>query len=103
MIVGGQTTSYGSAAGGLDLGAASFWTDAIVEAGITNGSFSQALLDDKAVRNVIGYFFTGQDDGTFPALADASDYVDVRSNHVSYPLDREFPVAKRFHRTSERS
>ncbi|KUJ21483.1 beta-glucosidase D [Mollisia scopiformis] len=79
--VGGQTTAFGSANGGLDYGSSSYWTNATLQAGINNGSFTQARLDDMAVRNVIGYFKVGLDNGTQPAYVDADAYVDVRANH----------------------
>jgi beta-glucosidase len=79
--VDGQSTAFGSANGGLDFGSSSYWTNATLQAGINNGSFTQARLDDMAVRNVIGYFFVGLDNGTQPAYVDSDAYVDVRANH----------------------
>lgn len=81
--VGGQTNAYTSAQGGLDYGSSSYWTNTTVQEGINNGSFSQALLDDKVIRNVIGYYYVGLDNGTQPALCSSTDYVDVRANHAS--------------------
>ncbi|KAH8655388.1 glycoside hydrolase superfamily [Xylariales sp. PMI_506] len=78
--VSGQATSYGSANGGLDRGSAGYWSQAIVAAGLKNGSFPQSRLDDMVARNVMGYFFTGMDDGNFPAEP-ASGIRDVRGNH----------------------
>ncbi|RDW91027.1 beta-glucosidase D [Coleophoma crateriformis] len=79
--VSGQSTAYGSANGGLDYGSSTYWSNATVQEGINNGSFSQALLDDKAVRNVIGYFYVGLNNGSQPAYVDQEAYVDVRANH----------------------
>jgi beta-glucosidase len=79
--VNGQSTAYGSANGGLDFGSSSIWTNATLQAGINNGSFTQARLDDMAVRNVIGYFFVGLDNGTQPEYVGSDTYVDVRANH----------------------
>ncbi|KAF7871937.1 uncharacterized protein EAF02_009042 [Botrytis sinoallii] len=50
---GAQSTSFGSANGGLDYGSSSLWSEEILEAGIANGSFTQERLDDMAVCNVI--------------------------------------------------
>lgn len=66
---------------GLDLGSSSLWSEAILEAGITNGSFTQARLDDMAVRNVIGYFHVGLDNGLQPVEMGTTEYRDVRGNH----------------------
>ncbi|KAF7547531.1 hypothetical protein G7Z17_g7682 [Cylindrodendrum hubeiense] len=79
--VNSQSTSYGSANAGLDFGSSSLWTDTILEAGIANGSFTQDRLDDMAVRNVLGYYYVGLDDGKQPDLAGTTEYRDVRGNH----------------------
>jgi len=79
--VNGQSTAFGSANGGLDFGSSSIWSNAILEAGLNNGSFTQARLDDMAVRNVIGYFYVGLDNGTQPGYVSDTAVVDVRANH----------------------
>ena len=79
--VNGQSTAFGSADGGLDFGSSSIWSNATLEAGLNNGSFTQARLDDMAVRNVIGYFYVGLDNGTQPAYVSDTAVVDVRANH----------------------
>ncbi|GKT50491.1 putative beta-glucosidase D [Colletotrichum spaethianum] len=79
--VNSQTTSYGSANAGLDYGSSSLWTEDIFNAGINNGSFTQDRLDDMAVRNVIGYYYVGLDDGKQPSKAGTTEYRDVRGNH----------------------
>ena len=77
-----QTTSYGTANGGEDYGSSSYWTTEIIEAGIANGSFTQKRLDDMAVRNVIGYYFAGLDDGKQPSEASTTEYRSVRAHHA---------------------
>ncbi|KAF8848804.1 glycoside hydrolase family 3 protein [Acephala macrosclerotiorum] len=72
---------FGSAIGGLDYGSSTYWTNATLQAGIDNGTFTQARLDDMAVRNVIGYFKVGLDNGTQPEYVGSDAYVDVRGNH----------------------
>ncbi|EKG13903.1 Glycoside hydrolase family 3 [Macrophomina phaseolina MS6] len=89
--VNSQATSYGSANAGLDYGSSSYWTSDILEAGIANGSFTQARLDDMAVRNLIGYFYVGLDDGKQPEVASTTEYRDVRANHSA--LIREIGAA----------
>ncbi|OHF04312.1 hypothetical protein CORC01_00651 [Colletotrichum orchidophilum] len=79
--VNSQATSYGSANAGLDYGSSTFWTEDILNAGIKNGSFTQARLDDMVVRNVIGYYYVGLDDGKQPSMAPTTEYRDVRGNH----------------------
>lgn len=79
--VDGQSTAYGSANGGLDYGSSSIWSNATISAGLTNGSFTQARLDDMAVRNVIGYYHVNLNNGSEPAYVSATADVDVRANH----------------------
>jgi beta-glucosidase len=79
--VNGQSTAFGSANGGLDFGSSSIWSNATLTAGLNNGSFTQARLDDMAVRNVIGYYFVNLDNGTQPAYVSSTAHVDVRGNH----------------------
>lgn len=79
---GAQSTSFGSANGGLDYGSSSLWSEEILEAGIANGSFTQERLDDMAVRNVIGYYFAGLDDGLLPSESAYTDFRDVRGDHA---------------------
>ncbi|USP79383.1 beta-d-glucoside glucohydrolase D [Curvularia clavata] len=81
--VGGQTTAFGSANGGSDYGDSSLWSESTMEAGIANGSLTQARLDDMAIRNVIPFYFVGLDDGKLPSKADTTEYRDVRANHSS--------------------
>lgn len=80
--VNSQSTAFGSANAGLDFGSSNYWTTDILEAGIANGSFSEARLDDMAVRNVIGYFHAGLDDGKQPDAAATTEYRDVRADHA---------------------
>lgn len=79
--VNSQSTSYKSANAGLDFGSSTLWTSKILEAGIKNGSFTQERLDDMAVRNVMGYYYVGLDNGKQPSKADATEYRDVRRDH----------------------
>lgn len=80
--VSSQSTALGSANAGLDYGSAQLWTDSTLEAGIADGEFTQARLDDMAIRNVIGYNYVGLDDGQQPAVVSSSTvYRDVRGNH----------------------
>ncbi|KAI9146985.1 putative beta-glucosidase D [Paramyrothecium foliicola] len=76
-----QSTSYGSANAGLDYGSSSYWSASVIEAGIANGSMTQARLDDMAIRNVIGYYHVGLDDGKQPAAAGTTEYRNVRGDH----------------------
>lgn len=81
--VGAQTTSYGSANAGLDFGSSTYWTTDILNAGIANGSFTEARLDDMVVRNVLPYYFIGQDQLDPQVEAGFTEYRDVRANHAS--------------------
>ncbi|PVH75896.1 glycoside hydrolase family 3 protein [Cadophora sp. DSE1049] len=79
--VGGQSTAFVSANGGLDFGSSSIWSNSTLQSGLTNGSFTQARLDDMAIRNVIGYYKVALDNGTQPAYVGSDEFVDVRANH----------------------
>ncbi|KAG5657988.1 hypothetical protein KAF25_006939 [Fusarium avenaceum] len=79
--VNSQSTSYKSANAGLDFGSSTLWTSEILEAGIKNGSFTQERLDDMAIRNVMGYYYVGLDNGKQPSKADSTEYRDVRRDH----------------------
>jgi beta-glucosidase len=81
--VGSQSTSFGSANAGLDYGSSSLWSTSVMEAGIKNGSLTQARLDDMAVRNLIGYYYAGLDNGKQPEAADMFEYRNVRGDHAS--------------------
>lgn len=80
--VSSQSTAFGSANAGMDYATgSSYWTDSVMEAGITNGNLTQARLDDMAVRSVIGQYYLGLDSGTQPSVASTTEYRDVRGNH----------------------
>lgn len=81
--VGGQTTAFGSANGGSDYGSISLWSESTIEAGIANGSLTQARLDDMAIRNVIPYYYVNLDNGTLPSQAETTEYRDVRADHAA--------------------
>jgi beta-glucosidase len=84
---GAQSTAFGSANGGLDLGSSSLWTEATLDAGIANGSFTQARLDDMAVRNVIGYYHVGLDNGEQPSALGTTEYRDLCADHADLIRD----------------
>ncbi|KAL3465418.1 glycoside hydrolase family 3 protein [Aspergillus heterothallicus] len=77
----GQSTAQGSALGGDDYGSSSIWSTSTMQALLSNGTLSQARLDDMAIRNVIAYYYVGLDDGAQPAAQATNAYVDVRANH----------------------
>ncbi|KAH8657978.1 glycoside hydrolase superfamily [Xylariales sp. PMI_506] len=82
--VSSQNSSYLSANAGLDLAGSiggGYWGEAVMLAGLKSGALSEARLDDMAVRNLIGYYFVGLDNGKQPSEAGTTDYRDVRGNH----------------------
>jgi beta-glucosidase len=87
----GQSSSFDSADGGLDYGSSQYWSNDTLLTGIANGSFTQERLDDMAVRNVIAYYKVNLNNGSQPAEASSSDYVDVRGNHSA--INREVGAA----------
>ncbi|GKT50795.1 putative beta-glucosidase E [Colletotrichum spaethianum] len=78
--VSAQQTGINAANAGMDLSTSSYWSNTTLGAGLANGSFTTERLDDMVIRNMIGYFHLGQDDG-YPSLAGATDRVDNRGNH----------------------
>lgn len=78
---GGQSTAFGSANGGMDKGGSSIWSNATITAGLSNGTLSQARLDDMAIRNVMGYYYVNLDNGSQPSYVSSTIYRDVRANH----------------------
>ncbi|OJD29404.1 beta-glucosidase d [Diplodia corticola] len=89
--VGGQKTGIHSANAGLDRGSSTYWTNSSIAAGMQNGSFTEARLDDMVIRTIIGWYKHGQDLASFPDLASDGDYVDTRKNHGE--LAREYAAA----------
>ncbi|KAF7869889.1 hypothetical protein EAF04_004673 [Stromatinia cepivora] len=45
--VSGQSTAFGSANGGLDYGSSRIWSNSSITTGLSNGTLSQARLDDR--------------------------------------------------------
>ncbi|KAI9367037.1 glycoside hydrolase superfamily [Aspergillus egyptiacus] len=79
--VGGQKSAFGSANAGLDYGSSQYWSDSIIEAGLRNGSLTEARLDDIAIRNVIAYFYVGLDENPAPSVADTTANRHVMKDH----------------------
>lgn len=80
--VNSQDNAFLSANAGLDYGSSTYWSKSTLLAGIANGTFTQARLDDMAVRNVIGFYYAGLDDGKQPTEADVYAYRNVRGDHA---------------------
>ncbi|GJD02371.1 betaglucosidase [Colletotrichum higginsianum] len=78
--VSAQKTGVNAANAGMDLSSAQYWSNTTLGAGLANGSFTADRLDDMVIRNMMGYFHLGQDEG-YPSLAGATDRVDNRGNH----------------------
>lgn len=78
--VGGQVTGVNAANAGMDTSSSQYWSNETLIAGISDGTFTKARLRDMAVRNLMGYYYQGQDQG-WPASAGYQDHVDVRGNH----------------------
>lgn len=76
-----QQHALASAVNGLDYGSSSLWSTSTMQQFLSNGSLSQAQLDDKGICNLMGYYHVNLDNGTQPSTADRDAYVDVRGNH----------------------
>lgn len=79
--VNSQHTAFGSANGGLDRGSSGYWNLATITAGLNNGNLTMDRLNDMAIRNIIGYYFVGLDDGLQPATGSSMVDRGVRANH----------------------
>ncbi|KAF7537615.1 hypothetical protein G7054_g3584 [Neopestalotiopsis clavispora] len=81
--VNSQFTAFGSANAGVDLGSSRLWSQRVITEGLANGELTQERLDDMAVRNVLGYFFVGLDNGKQPATVSSETEWrgNIRGNH----------------------
>ncbi|KAL6229762.1 hypothetical protein BDW75DRAFT_245439 [Aspergillus navahoensis] len=79
--VGGQKSSFGSANAGLDYGSGQYWSESIIEAGLRNGSLTEARFDDIADSNIIGSFYVGLDENPAPSVADTTANRHVMTNN----------------------
>lgn len=70
----GQRTTAGSANAGLDWADNQMWTVDIIEQLVSNGSISMTRLDDMVVRNIIGWFRAGLNNGTLPSEASTGEF-----------------------------
>lgn len=77
----GQNSAKGSALGGEDYGSSSIWSTSTMESFLSNGTLSEARLNDMAIRNLIGYYYVNLDNGRQPTRQTTDVYVDVRANH----------------------
>lgn len=77
----GQSSALESALGGEDYGSSSIWSTSTMETLLSNGSLSEARLDDMAIRNLMGYYYVNLDNGLQPEEQSEDAYVDVRRNH----------------------
>ncbi|PYH67878.1 putative beta-glucosidase D [Aspergillus vadensis CBS 113365] len=80
--VSAQHAGLASAAGGLDYGSSTYWSESAITAMLKNESLSMQRLNDMAIRNVIPYYQLNLDNGKQPATVGETDYVDVRANHT---------------------
>lgn len=79
--VSAQHAGLASAAGGLDYGSSTYWSESAITAMVKNDSLSMQRLNDMAIRNVIPYYQLNLDNGKQPATVGETEYVDVRANH----------------------
>ncbi|KAE8146051.1 glycosyl hydrolase family 3 N terminal domain-containing protein [Aspergillus avenaceus] len=76
-----QQSAQLSAVNGEDYGSSSVWATSTMQALLANGTLTDARLTDMAVRNLMGYYYVGLDDGRQPEQQATNAYVDVRGNH----------------------
>ncbi|RDW57728.1 hypothetical protein BP5796_12529 [Coleophoma crateriformis] len=78
--VGGQHNGIESANAGEDYGSSSYWSNSTLGVGLTNGSFTEARLNDMVIRNIMGFYRYSQD-VSYPAYVSPTADVDVRGDH----------------------
>ncbi|TEA11421.1 putative beta-glucosidase D [Colletotrichum sidae] len=78
--VSAQQTAINAANAGMDLSSSQYWSNDTLGAAVSNGSLAMDRLDDMAIRNMMGFFHLGQDEG-YPSKAGVTDRVDNRGNH----------------------
>ncbi|TDZ18633.1 putative beta-glucosidase D [Colletotrichum orbiculare MAFF 240422] len=78
--VSAQQTAINAANAGMDLSSSQYWSNDTLGAAVSNGSLTMDRLDDMAIRNMMGFFHLGQDEG-YPSKAGVTDRVDNRGNH----------------------
>ncbi|KAF6834861.1 beta-glucosidase d [Colletotrichum musicola] len=88
--VGAQQTAINAANAGMDLSSSQYWSNETLGVALGNGSFAADRLDDMAIRNMMGFFHLGQDEG-YPSKAGVSDRVDNRGNHST--MAREYAAS----------
>ncbi|KAL5338020.1 hypothetical protein BJX70DRAFT_388888 [Aspergillus crustosus] len=71
------------------VGAIIIWSTETMEALLSNGTISQARLDDMAIRNVIAYYHVNLGNGMQPASQDTDAYVVVGANHSKIVRENE--------------
>lgn len=84
---GAQHEGIESANAGEDFGASSYWDNSTLIAGIADGTFTEARLDDMVIRNIMGYYRYAQDE-EYPSFAQPTDFVDVREDHPAHARAR---------------
>lgn len=77
----GQEHALASAVSGLDYGSSSLWSSSNIKGFLENKTMSEARLTDMAVRNLMGYYHVGLDNGKQISTTEEDAYVDVRANH----------------------
>lgn len=76
-----QSGAIESALNGEDYGSSEIWTTSLMKTILANGTLSKSRLDDMAIRNTIGYYYSHLDNGLQPAQQSEGAFVDVRGNH----------------------
>ncbi|KAJ5649973.1 beta-glucosidase D [Penicillium longicatenatum] len=77
----GQEHALASAVSGLDYSSSTIWSSSNINGFLENNTMSEARLNDMAVRNLMGYYHVGLDNGKQRSTADEDAYLDVRANH----------------------
>ncbi|KAJ5948748.1 beta-glucosidase D [Penicillium verhagenii] len=77
----GQEHALASAVNGLDYGSSWLWSSSNINGFLKNNTMSEARLTDMAIRNLMGYYHVGLDNGKQSSTAETDAYVDVRANH----------------------
>lgn len=79
--IGGQKTLAGAANGGLDWASDQLWNITNLQELETSGQVSQERIDDMVIRNIIGWYYVNQNNGSFPTKAAAGEYRAIPKTH----------------------
>ncbi|KAF7596631.1 hypothetical protein BBP40_000553 [Aspergillus hancockii] len=83
-----------SAVNGEDYGSFSVWSTSTMQQLLSNGTLTKAPLNDMAIRNLIGYYYVGLDDGRQSEKKAMNAYIDVHGSAELKNKNNSLPLNK---------